>query len=150
MTFVDVPSDLFGTLTVPDEAVLEFPGGILGFEKCRYFIMVEAQLPGFFWLQSTERASLLFLLANPFSQVDDYELEVDEEIEEEFGASDPEDVRVMAIVTLPRNAEEEATMNLQGPLLINMATRRAIQLVLSDERWGCRHALASEPLSTAL
>ena len=147
MAFVDVPSDLFGTLTVPEEAVLEFPGGIYGFEDCRHFIMVEAQLPGFFWLQCTERASLLFLLTDPFSHVETYEVEMDRASEQQLGGADPDDVTVLAIVTLPRNAQEEATMNLQGPLAVNMATRRARQLVLADDRWGCRHPLAMEPFT---
>lgn len=143
-TFVDVPSDLFGTLTVPEDAVLDFTTGMYGFEACRHFIMVEAQLPGFFWLQSTEQSSLLFLLVDPFTQVDGYDVELDAPTTQELGGADPEDVSLLTVVTLPANAEQEATMNLQGPIVINMATRRAKQLVLPDDRWGCRHALSLE------
>ncbi|HLV24808.1 MAG TPA: flagellar assembly protein FliW [Gemmatimonadales bacterium] len=146
MAFVDVPSDLFGTITVPEEAVLDFPGGVYGFEDCRHFIMVEAQLPGFFWLQSTERASLLFLLTDPFAHLETYEVEMDLASEQQLGSSDPDDVSVLAIVTLPRNAQEEATMNLQGPIAVNTVMRRGRQLVMADDRWGCRHPLALEPI----
>lgn len=144
-TFVDVPSDLFGTLTVPEDAVLEFVGGLYGFEEYRHFIMVEAQLPGFFWMQCTEQSSLLFLLVDPFTQVEGYNVELDAATTQQLGGADPEDVTLLAIVTLPRTAEDAATMNLQGPLVINMATRRAKQLVLTDERWGCRHPLELAP-----
>lgn len=147
MTFIDVPSDLFGTLTVPQDAVIDFPQGVYGFEECRSFIMVEAQLRGFYWLQSTDRASLLFFLANPFTQVENYEVEMDAASEQSLGSSDPDEVSVLAIVTLPRNSQEVATMNLQGPIAINTVNRRARQLVLSDNRWGCKHPLALETAS---
>lgn len=150
MTFVDVPSDLFGTLTVPQDAVIEFPQGVYGFEACRSFIMVEAQLPGFYWLQSTDRSSLLFFLANPFTQVENYEVEIDPASEQSLGSSDPDEVSVLAIVTLPGKSDEVATMNLQGPIAINTVTRRARQLVLGDNRWGCKHPLALEPTSVGI
>lgn len=144
--FVDVTSDLFGTISVPEDAILTFPAGIYGFEGCTTYIVVEAQLPGFFWLQSTERSSLLFLLADPFMHAPGYDVTLDAATREALHAEREEDVGLLAIVTLPLTEEQEATLNLQGPIALNMATRMARQLVLEDTRWGCRHPVDLEVL----
>ncbi len=144
---IGVQSDLFGEISVPEDAILSFPTGIYGFEDFRSYILVEAQLPGFFWLQSTDRSSLLFLLVDPFAHADDYAIDLDSGTREALGAAHSEDVAILSIVTLPHDESEEATFNLRGPIAINMATRLARQLVLDDPRWGVRQALDLEALA---
>jgi flagellar assembly factor FliW len=47
-------------------------------------------------------------------------------------------VIVLAIVTLPRSRDEMPTANLQGPLAINVASRRGKQLAISESPFGIR------------
>ncbi len=146
-SLIGVQSDLFGEISVPADAILSFPTGIYGFEDSRSYILVEAQLPGFFWLQSTDRSSLLFLLVDPFAHAEGYAIDLDAGTRDALGASRSEDIAILSIVTLPRDEAEEATLNLRGPIAINMATRLARQLVLDDPRWGVRQALDIEGMA---
>jgi flagellar assembly factor FliW len=50
------------------------------------------------------------------------------------------EVAVMAIVTVPKNAQE-MTANLMAPILVDCRTRTGCQLVLDTGRYSTRHTL---------
>ena len=62
----------------------------------------------------------------------DYHPEIDDEVAGWLGITAPDDGLVLVIVTVPEQAKN-ATANLLGPLVINKATRRSIQAVLSED-----------------
>jgi flagellar assembly factor FliW len=88
-----------------------------------------------FWLQSIEEGSLAFLLADPFPLVPEYDAELPV-------AAEGHDVAALAIVTLPRESREPATMNLQAPLCLDLTTREGAQVLQSGDRWSVRHPIA--------
>lgn len=133
-------SDLLGTLAVPEAQVYAFESGIYGFPTARTFALLPAERPGFFWLQSVECSALTFLLVDPFRFVGDYEVDLDFEELGELGSPTAADVLLLAIVTLPRRPEDEATLNLQGPLAFNVEERRGRQVV-THSPYGVRHPL---------
>ena len=59
----------------------------------------------------------------------------------ELAAEEGEPPLVLAIVTLPREPGEPATINLQGPLALNLGQRLGRQVVLDSERFGVREAV---------
>jgi flagellar assembly factor FliW len=59
-------------------------------------------------------------------------------------AKDASDIAVFAIVTLPLPGETICTANLQGPVIMNFAAHRAIQVVFGEGPFGVR---APIPLS---
>jgi len=63
-----------------------------------------------------------------------------------LGIEDPDDAGILAIVTLPARLEE-MTANLLGPIVVNVRTRRAKQVVLDDPRYHTRHRLLPQPLT---
>jgi flagellar assembly factor FliW len=132
----------FGSLEVPDDERLEFNRGLLGFEKLRRFVHleVEAEYP-FGWLQSLEDPAIAFVVANPAVFFPDYKIEVDPR---ELGDVRPganERLLVLGICTIPETFRD-VTMNLQGPLVINEATRKGKQLVLNHSGYVTQHRLA--------
>ncbi len=52
--------------------------------------------------------------------------------------TDGAELAVLAIVTLPRDHDHAPSLNLQGPLVLNMKQGLGRQLVLQDSRWGVR------------
>jgi len=57
---------------------------------------------------------------------------------EELGLNETGDAQVLVIVN---KREKSLTANLQGPIVINTANRRAMQLVLAEKKWSTRHEL---------
>lgn len=134
-----VISDLLGTLTVESSAVLTFPKGILGFPECREFVLLPSEREHVYWLQSTQYASLAFLLVDPFVFFPGYtvDLATTELIDR---PSAPDEITLLAIVTLPRSREERPTANLQGPVVIDVRLAQGQQLVIADSSYGIREA----------
>jgi flagellar assembly factor FliW len=56
----------------------------------------------------------------------------------QIGLTDPSAAQVFTIVN---KVDSILTGNLQGPLVVNVETRQAKQLVLSDRRYSTRHPL---------
>lgn len=134
---LSIASRLFGPLTIPAADIIRMPDGMLGFAGERRFILLPAAPDGVFWLQSVEESGLVFLLVDPFLFFPGYVLDLPE-------IPDPgpgEEVAVLAIVTLPRNAGDACTANLQGPLVIRFPAREARQVVLVDSAYHTKHPL---------
>jgi len=129
---VTVPSRLFGPLEVSPDAWITFPVGLPGFGGEQRFVLLPATGDRTFWMQSIDDGALVFLLVDPFPLVEGYEVEV---------ADGGDDVAALAIVTMPDERDSPATMNLQGPIVIDFATRLGRQHILTDQRFGTRHPL---------
>ncbi|NLW09743.1 MAG: flagellar assembly protein FliW, partial [Firmicutes bacterium] len=80
----------------------------------------------------------------------DYEIELDDTVTEELELTAPEDVLLLAIVTIPPGRPEDATVNLQAPLVLNTARRRGSQVIIADSGYPLRLRLWSkEPVQVA-
>ena len=133
---VTVESALLGPVVVPAESVFTLPGGLLGLERYTRFALVPSGREGVFWLQSTEEPALAFVLADPVRLAADYAADLPDADAAAIGAARPEDVLLLAIVTLGGAPPGGATANLRAPLFFNTATRRGRQVVLADDRFG--------------
>lgn len=133
-----VRSDLLGNLEVRSTDVFSFPKGVLGFPECRRFALLRGARDGLYWLQSLDYTALAFLLVDPFTVMSSYAIDVEPWQVADLGAADPSDLGVLAIVTLPSQRGELATVNLQGPLALNFKTRRAKQIICTDDAHGVR------------
>jgi flagellar assembly factor FliW len=70
--------------------------------------------------------------------VPEYQATIRKEQMEELGITDMGDAQVLVIVN---KREQSLTANLQGPIVINAANRRGMQLVLAEKKWSTRHEL---------
>lgn len=136
---ITVASDLLGPLSVESTAVLTFPKGILGFPECREFVLLPSEREHVYWLQSVEYSSLAFLLVDPFVFFDGYTVDL-AATELARQPSAPDEVTVLAIVTLPGSQTERPTANLQGPIVIDVSMAQGHQVVIQDSRYGIREA----------
>jgi flagellar assembly factor FliW len=133
-----VSSDILGPLEVPAEEILRFPTGLFGLPESRSFVLLPAVRKGMYWLQSAEHSALAFVLVDPFVFFDSYSAEVTPADLMELKATDPSEVAVLAIVTLPNSREEQPTANLQGPLALNLRAGLGKQLAMQDKDFGYR------------
>jgi flagellar assembly factor FliW len=127
-------SSRFGTLDVADEAILEFPSGLLGFPDQRRYVMLDHDTDApFKWLQSLDEPGLAFVVMDPALFHADYRVEYSREALAEIHADESDDMALAVILTIPSEDPGRITANLRGPLLVNPRTRLCKQLVLSDD-----------------
>jgi len=115
---VTIESSRFGPLEVPDEAVIEFPAGLIGVGGRRFALLVRDESSPFRWLQETERAELALPVASPFEFFPDYVVEISDGEAERIGISDPDEAEVLAIVRAAPQLED-FTINLMAPILVS-------------------------------
>ncbi|MCE7974197.1 MAG: hypothetical protein DYG92_07740 [Leptolyngbya sp. PLA1] len=136
---MQVRTTRFGVVEIPDDRVLEFPKGLLGFSQhTRYCLLEPGEDACFFWLQCVDEPSLAFVVTDPSLFIPDYSVPIRPEQMFELKLGKLEDAQVFVIVN---KIEQVLTGNLQGPLVINTMTRSGEQLVLAEKRWTTRHPL---------
>jgi flagellar assembly factor FliW len=130
-------SKRFGDYEVPSERVLTFAQGLIGFRDARRFALLDASRPGspFRCLVCLDEPELGFVVCDPVALWPSYAADLPAPDE-----GRPEDVAVLALVTVPQNALE-MTVNLMAPLVVDCRTRSGRQCVLDNGRYSTRHPL---------
>ena len=134
-----VRTSRFGQLEVDEGRFIRFEEGVLGFPHQKEYALIQTgEGSGFYWLQSVETEDLAFVVCDPRLFVADYQVPVKVQDLETIGLVGTDDAQVFIIVN---KIGELLTGNFQGPLVVNVETRAARQLVLSDKRYSTRHPL---------
>jgi flagellar assembly factor FliW len=133
----------YGGMDVDERQKIFFPYGILGFEQLKHYVLLDAKQPPFYWLQSLDRVDVAFALIDPRVFRRDYVLEVPPEDLVEIGLAAAGDAVDFAIVTIPADSRQ-MTANLQGPVVVNRATRVGRQCISLNPKWKVRHVILEE------
>lgn len=120
-----VNSTRFGSLDVPEEALIEFPDGLIGVGGRRFALLTRAESGAFKWLQEVDQGDLALPVTDPFPFFPDYEVRISDAEAERIGITDPAAADVLVIV---RAAEEleDFTVNLLAPLVISGGIGRQV------------------------
>ncbi|HCF06096.1 MAG TPA: flagellar assembly protein FliW [Desulfomicrobiaceae bacterium] len=118
-----------GKVAVDPASVLTFPHGLIGFERLRDFVLVDFK-PGtpFRYLQSLERAEVGFLVADPFAFLGEYRIQVGSAEERILKVRSVRELVVLVLVTVPKGRPEDTSLNLMGPLCLNVRERIGLQV----------------------
>ena len=135
----------FGTVDVADDAVIEFPFGLIGLGGLRYALLDRNPGTGFLWLHSVEDPALGLPVVSPYQFFADFSLELSAEDRDRTGVTDP--ASALIYVTVRAMPEPlDITANLRGPLLISNG--RGYQVINAVEDAPLRaplFTLAPEP-----
>lgn len=138
---MDAPSEMiaivhpFGTLEVARDALMTFPaGGPFGFEKVTSFALLPAARQGLWWFMSPTEPPTTFVLADPFVSFPGYELDLGDLEKAQLQVEQAEDVLALVMLTMPEHGA--VTANLRAPIVFNLRTRLAAQVVSRDESHG--------------
>ena len=136
-----VQSTRFGELEVSDEQILDFPQGLLGFPEEKRFALMEYKPDSpFYFLQSLADPDLTFLMINPFAFFNDYEFDMDDALMAEIGVTADNPPTVFNIATV-KDKIENMTVNLAGPVLVNLRDRKAAQWVIEKTQFPTKYPL---------
>jgi len=129
-----------GKLSIAPERVLHFPRGLIGFEHEREFTLVQIRDDSpFLILQSMNDPRLGLLVADPYSFLKDYDVVVGEAERKLLSIDNIRQVLVLVTVSIPHGRPEETTLNLTGPVVINMQSRTGLQVPQTDPKYPTRY-----------
>lgn len=117
-----------GPMAISTDKTIRFPRGIIGFESLREFALVEFK-PGtpFHFLQSLEMPSMGMMLADPFSFLPAYEIRLAAAEERILKVRSIRDLVILVSVTVPKGDPQGSTLNLTGPICVNVQERLGLQ-----------------------
>ncbi|NNF43292.1 MAG: flagellar assembly protein FliW [Phycisphaerales bacterium] len=136
---MNVETTRFGHVDIDERRVINFPAGLLGFASFTRYTLLQPDEEGiFFWLQSLDSPELAFVVTDPSLWVADYEATIRREQMAELKLERLDEAQVFVIVN---RYDRALTANLQGPIVVNVDNRQAMQLVLAEKRWTTRHEI---------
>jgi flagellar assembly factor FliW len=135
----------YGMVDVDERQKIVFPDGLIGepFKNLREYVLLDGLQQPYYILQSLESAATAFVLIDPFLFRPDYEMDISDEDLALIGIKSPEDVLCFSVLTIPVD-DGPMTANLRGPIVINRHTHFAMQVILSNPKWGTRHDVLRE------
>ncbi|MCC7202950.1 MAG: flagellar assembly protein FliW [Nitrospirae bacterium] len=132
----------FGEIDIDENKIMIFHSGLLGFPDVKRYVLLNhmnnPDVP-FKWLQAVDDPDLVFVVIDPLLFSYDYVRDIEEHNVRELNIAGTDDLCIIVIVTIPNELPELMTANLQGPLIVNLRTREAKQIVLLDERYPLRY-----------
>ena len=138
-----------GKLSIAPERVLHFPRGLIGFENEREFTLVQIREDSpFLILQSMNDPRLGLMVADPYSFIQDYDVVVGEAERKMLRIENIRQVLVLVTVTIPPGSPENTTLNLTGPVVINLQARVGLQVPQTDAKYPSHYlprAKSAEP-----
>lgn len=134
-----------GTLTVDMERVIAFPRGLIGFEDCKQFSLVQLREDSpFLILQSITHPELGLLVADPFSFMQDYNVKLGNAEQKILQLDSAEQVAVLVTVNIPQGKPEHTALNLTGPIMVNHQARIGLQVPQVDSKYPSRYYIHGE------
>ena len=137
----------FGEIEIDENKVIKFHSGLLGFPDVKRYVLLNhmnnPDIP-FKWLQAADDPDLVFVVIDPLLFCSDYNHDIDEHDLRELNITGLDDRCIVVIVTIPHEMPELMTANLQGPLIVNLKTREAKQVVLSGEKFPLRYPVLQD------
>jgi flagellar assembly factor FliW len=127
-----IRTKFYGELEIAEEEIICFPNGLPGFENDDQFIYIHQDQAVFGCLQSCKNPDTAFVVISPFTICPDYNFELPDEKAKELGISKTEEVLLLSIVTIPQGKPNDATVNLQAPIVINTTEKKGAQIILTD------------------
>jgi len=131
---MDINTRIFGQISIEDDKLIHFPQGIVGFPELTDFAIVhdsdQGDQAGIRWMQSVQEPGFAMPVIDPLMVVEDYNPIVDDELLKTIGGID--DVLVLVTITVPSDLTK-MTVNLKAPFVINVAERKACQVILEQD-----------------
>lgn len=134
----------FGTVEIEDEKILKFPDGIPGLEEYKRFAVLQFdESYPILWLQSTDDSHICLPVVDSFLAHPDYAFDLDDEDIEWLELKGPEELQVIGVLSIPDNIER-MTLNLAAPIVINLTTGMARQIILNAGEYNVRTPIFHE------
>jgi flagellar assembly factor FliW len=140
----------FGEIEFEESDVLTFPEGLIGLPDLKRFVVLNVKEDSpFRWLQSVEEGAFALVVTNPSEFVSGYEPEVAPSAVELVELQEDTPRLVYTVVTIPSGDPKRMTLNLAGPILVNLEKSIARQLVLDSDQFPIKFRVYPEESQAA-
>ena len=130
-----------GQVEITDDKIITFPGGIIGFPDMKRFTLLHDEekgvSAGIRWLQSLEEPGFAMTVIDPLMVKEDYNPEIDDELLTGIGEVTSDNLLVLVTVRVPSDLKQ-MSVNLQGPIIINVDERKACQIIVDTDSYPVR------------
>ena len=131
----------FGDINIAPGKIITMPEGLPGLDAFkRYALLSTEETDPFHWLQALDAADVSLAVINPYLLMPEYKPMVPEEVFEQLGAGNTEDVLVLTVAVIPREFRNMTT-NLLAPILINTKNNVGKQVILDNSEYALRHPI---------
>ena len=144
MSDMKIKTSRFGEVEYKQEDVLFFPRGIPAFENMHEWILAGNEDSAIKWLQSVNDGDLALPVTSPDAIQPDYNARIPEDELKMVGSVNPADLALLIVVSIPPAAPWNMTANLRAPILINLKTHKAVQVIALNEEYPIRHIIFPE------
>jgi flagellar assembly factor FliW len=136
-------STRFGDVEISDDALVEFPNGLIGLRGTRYALVPHDATGTFLWLHSMDDPDLALPVTKPWTFFPSYEVELSDSEAERIGVTDP--ARAEVFVTVRATGEaKDFSANLRAPIIVSGG--RAFQVINEAEDAPVRAPLFAQPV----
>ncbi len=129
---------IFGEIEVSEEKIITFPSGIIGFPDMTKFTLIydeeKGTNAGIRWLQSLDEPAFAMPVMDPLVVKEDYNPDVEDELLSGIGEITGDNLLVLVTVSVPADLTK-MSVNLQGPIIINVDERKACQVIVDSEEY---------------
>ena len=139
-----VTSSRFGEFSYTEEELIFFPRGIPAFEQNNNWILVGEEDNAIKWLQNIEDGELAVPVTTPDAVMPDYNAKIPEDELDTVGSKNFADLALLIVVSIPETTPWDLTANLRAPILVNLKSRRAVQVIALNEEYPIRHVVFPE------
>ena len=132
-----ITTKIFGEISVENDKIIHFPGGIIGFPDLTDFTMIHDEEDGVasnHWLQSIQEPAFAMPVIDPLIVKEDYNPDVDDELLKPLGELTQDETLVLVTLSVPQDLTK-MTVNLKGPIIINSGNRKACQAIIDGDEY---------------
>ena len=136
-----VKTKFFGEVDLPEEKIVTFDRGIIGFENLkRYTILYdcEKEETNISWLQSVEEPDFAMPIIKPWLVKEDYNPVVEDELLNGLGELTEENLVILLKMNVPPDLTQ-MSVNLKAPIIINSDTRKGAQIVVENQDYVIKY-----------
>ena len=146
---MQINSQRFGVVEFDDDAVLNFPAGIIGFAREHSFALIPHQGSTYLaWLQSLTKPELAFPVVSAHYFLNGYpDIPVSPAAHAAGLQGSEDDFAILVVLCAPIG--QPATVNLLAPIVINTETRTGAQVILDGSRFSTREIFVAPAAKTA-
>lgn len=139
MSVMTVNTSRFGEVSYNDDELLIFPRGIPAFEDNHKWILAGSDDNAIRWLQNIEDGSLALPVTSPDAVRSDYNAKIPDDELKLIGTQNFSELAFLIVLSVPENEPWNMTANLRAPILINIRTRKAVQVIALNEEYPIKH-----------
>lgn len=139
-----IETRIFGAVEITDDKIITFENGIIGFPELKRFTLLHDDEAGtdagIRFLQSIEEPGFAMPVMDPLIVKQDYDPVVEDELLAGIGELNENNLLVMVTVTVPSDLTK-MSVNLQGPIIINVEKRLAVQLIVENKDYPVKYPI---------